>query len=139
MKQVIDGRVMGRPHQSLVFLGQVSRKEFGAVRKHPGTPVGDLHARENVRRIFVELILDGLAGIRSDRRDVDQADDPLVDTRGRDGGAAIRVPHEEDGAADAIERALDGGDVLHERVQAILDRDHFMPIGLQCGDHLAEA
>jgi hypothetical protein len=30
-------------------------------------PVRDLDARENVRRIFVELVLDGLARVRADR------------------------------------------------------------------------
>ena len=46
---------------------------------------------------------------------------------------------EEDRAADAVERALHRRHILFEGVQAILDRDHLVPVGLQRRDHLAEA
>jgi hypothetical protein len=71
---------------------------------------------EDVRRIFIELVLHGLAGVRGDRCDVDQADHALVDARGRDGGAAVGMAHENDGTADSVKRALHGSHVLFERV-----------------------
>jgi len=46
---------------------------------------------------------------------------------------------EKDGAADTIECALDGGQILFIGVQTILNGNHLVPIGLQCRDHLAEA
>src|SRR4030095_1163055 len=89
LEQIVDGRIMGGPNQLLVFLGEVSCEELGAIRKHPGTPIGDLDARKNIRRILVELVLYGLAGIRSDRCNVDEANHALVGPRARDGGSSI--------------------------------------------------
>jgi hypothetical protein len=101
--------------------------------------IRDLDARENIRWILVELVLYGLARIGGDRCDIDEARHTLIDSRGRDGGSAIGMTDEEDGAADAVERALHRRHVLFERVQAILNRDHLVPVGLQGRDHLAEA
>ena len=119
--------------------GEVASEELGAVREHPGPTVRDLNADEDVRRILVELVLHGLAGIRGDRGDVDEANDALVDARGGDGGAAIGMADEEDGAADTIERPLHRSHILLVGVQAVLDRDDFVPVRLQCRDYFAEA
>ena len=65
LEQIVDGRIMGCPHQLLLLLGEVSVEELSTVRKHPGAPVRDLDAREDIRRILVELLLYGFAYIRA--------------------------------------------------------------------------
>src|ERR1700758_1647441 len=130
---------MGGPDELLLCLGKVSAEKLSPVRKHPGAPVRDLDARKDIRGILVELLLYGLADIRGDRSDVDKAGHAIIDARGRNGSASVGMAHEDDRTADAVERALHGSYVLFERVEAILNCDHLMPIGLQCGDHLAEA
>jgi hypothetical protein len=139
VEQIEDGRIMRSPNELLLYRGEVSSEELGAVRQHPGAPVRDLHAREYIRWILVELVLHGFAGIRSDRCDIDEARHTLVDSRGRDGGSAIGMTDEKDRTADAVKRPLHRRHILVERVQAILNRDHLVPVGLQGRDHLAEA
>jgi hypothetical protein len=114
MEQVKCRRVVRGPDELLIFRGEVAGKELGAVRQHPGAPIGDLDAREYVRWEFVELVLHGLAGIWGNRRDVDEAHDAFVDARGSDGGAAIRMAHKKDRIADTIERALHGRHIVFE-------------------------
>src|SRR5258708_6139905 len=130
---------MGCPDELLFFLGKVSREKLSTVRKHPGAPVRDLDAREDIRRILVELLLYGLADIRGDRSDVDKAGHAIIDARGRYCSASVGMAHEDDRAADAVEGALHRSNVLFERVEAILNCDYLMPIRLQCGDDLAKA
>jgi hypothetical protein len=46
----------------------------------------------------------------------------------------------EDGwAANAPQGAFHRGHILRERVEAILDGDHVVPVGLQRGNYLVEA
>src|SRR3954466_8248557 len=103
LEQIIDGRIMGRPNQLLVCLGEIACEELGATRKHPGTPIRHLDARENVRGIFVELILYGFAGIRSDRCNVHQPDHALTRACACNGGPAVRMTDQEDRTTDTIE------------------------------------
>ena len=56
---------MGGPDELLLLLGKVSAEKLRTVRKHPGASVRDLDARENIRWILVELLLDGLADIQA--------------------------------------------------------------------------
>src|SRR5207247_8848666 len=63
----------------------------------------------------------------------------LIGSRSGDGSAAIGVAHEEDGAANAVQRPLHHSQVLFKRFQAVLNCDHLIAIRLQCGDDLAEA
>src|ERR1700722_14938920 len=114
MEQIGDGRIMGGPDELLLFLGKVSRKKLGAVRKHPGAPVRDFDASEDIRWILVELLLYGLADIRGNGPDVDEASHAIIDPRGRNGSAAVGMTHEDDGAPDAVERALHRSYVLFE-------------------------
>jgi hypothetical protein len=84
------------------------------------------------------LVLYGLARIRSDRCNVDETDHALVGARARDGGSAIRMADEKDRAANTIERALHRRQVLFEGVQAILNGDYLVPVGLQCWNDFVE-
>src|SRR5262245_57037991 len=102
LEQIGDGRIVGCPDELLFFLGKVSREKLSTVRKHPGAPVRNIDAREDIRRILIELLLDGLADVRSDRCDVDKAGHAIIDARGRNGSASVGVTHEDDRAADAI-------------------------------------
>src|SRR5213595_3070890 len=79
MEQIGDGRIMGCPDELLFFLGKVSCEKLSTVRKHPGAPVRDLDAREDIRRILVELLLYGLADIRGDHSDIDKAGHAIID------------------------------------------------------------
>jgi len=139
LEQVGDGRIMGCPDELLFFLGKVSREKLSTVRKHPGAPVRDFDAREDIRRILVKLLLYGFADIRGDRSDVNKSGHAIIDARGRNGSASVGMAHEEDRAADTVERALHRSDVPFKRVEAILNGDHLMPIRLQCGDDLAKS
>jgi hypothetical protein len=60
--------------------------------------------------------LHGLACVLGDRCDVARADHALIDARDRNGSATVGMAHEDDGTADAVERALYGSHVLFERV-----------------------
>ena len=132
-------REMCRPDEFLLLLGKVSAEKLSPVRKHPGVPVRDLDARKDIRGILVELVLYRLADIRRNRSNVDEAGHAIIDSRGRDGSAAIGVTDEENGAANAVERPLHHSHVLFERLQAVLNRNDLMAVRLQCGDDLAEA
>src|SRR6185369_13553580 len=107
---------MSCPNDLLLFLREVSTEEFRSIRKHPGTPIGDLDASEDVRGILVELILNRLASVRGNRCDVDEASYAIIHPRRRNGSAAVGMAHEDGGTAHAAERALHGGHVLLERV-----------------------
>ena len=97
---------MGGPDKLLLLLGKVSAEELSPVRKHPGSPVRDLDARKDIRRILVELVLYSLTYIRGNGCNVDEADYAIIDARSGNGGAAVGVSDEQNGAADSIERAL---------------------------------
>src|SRR6266849_7300786 len=131
-------RKMGGPDELLFSLRKVSAEKLSPVRKHPSVPVHDLHAREDIRGILVELVLYRLADIRGDCSNVDEAGYAIIDARGRNGSAAVGVPDEEDGAANAVERPLNHSHVLFKRFQTILNSDHLMPVCLQCGNDLVE-
>src|SRR5690242_15144837 len=122
---------MGGPDELLLLLGKVSAEKLSPVRKHPGEPVRDLDARKDIRGIFVELVLYSLANIRGDRSDVDKAGNAIIDARGRNGGAAVGVPDEENGAANTVECPLYHSHVLIKRFQTILNCNHLMPVRLQ--------
>jgi hypothetical protein len=59
------------------------------------------------------LVLYSLADIRGDRSDVDKAGHAIIDARGRNGSASVGMAHEDDRAADAVERALYRSHVLN--------------------------
>src|SRR4029077_16375909 len=132
-------REMCRPDKPLLFLGKISAEKLSPVRKHPGVPVRNLAAKKNIRWILFELILYCLSDIRRNRSDVDEPSHAIIDARSRDGSASIRVAHEENGAANAVERPPHHCQVLFKRFQAVLNCDHLIAIRLQCGDDLAEA
>src|SRR5439155_26646645 len=69
---------------------------------------------------------------------VDETDHALVGARARDGGSAIRMADEKDRAANTIECALHRRQVLFEGVQAVLNGDYLVPVGLQCWNDFVE-
>jgi hypothetical protein len=99
----------------------------------------DLDTAEDVRRVFVELILHGLAGVGGDRRDIDESGDAIVHARAGDCGAAVGMADEDHGAANTVERARHGREIFCVAVEPVLHGDHLIAICLQRGDHLGEA
>lgn len=81
---------MSGPHKLLLLRGKVSAEELGPIRKHPGIPISDLDAREDIRGIFIELVLNRLADIGRDRSDVDEARYSIIDSRSGDDAALTR-------------------------------------------------
>jgi hypothetical protein len=81
----------------------------------------------------------GLAGIVGDGGDVNQFLHAVIHSRGCDRGSAVRVTHEDRGAAHPPQRAFHCGHILRERVEAVLDGNHVVSVGLQCGNYLVEA
>jgi hypothetical protein len=73
-------REMRGPDELLLLLGEVSAEKLSATRKHPGVPVSDLNAREDIRGILVELVLNSLSDVRRHCSDVDEARDAIVDS-----------------------------------------------------------
>ena len=71
---------------------------------HPDAPVGDLDVAEQGRlgKLGYQARR-GLVGIRSDCRDVDQADDAVIDARAGDDRASVGVADEDGRAADLIQ------------------------------------
>ena len=121
VKRSATRREMCRPDELLLLLGKVSAEKLSPVRKHPGVPVRDLDARKDIRGILVELVLYRLADIRGDCSNVDEAGHAIIDSRGRDGSAAIGVADEENGAANAVERALNHSHVLFEMIPGCIE------------------
>src|SRR6476661_6285750 len=103
---------MRSPNQLLIRLGKVACEKLGATWKHPGTPICDLDAREDVRRMFVELVLHSLPRIRGDRRYVDKANNAIIGAGARDGRSAVGMTDEEDRASDTVERTLHRRQIL---------------------------
>jgi len=64
-------REMRRPDELLLLLGKISAEKLCATRKHSGVPVSDLDAREYIRGILVELVLNSLADVRRNGSNVD--------------------------------------------------------------------
>ena len=78
---------------------KVSRETLRAFRrKQPDAPVCDCNVGEYFRRVLVELALHSLAGIVGDGGDVNQSLYAVIDSRGGDDGATLRVPDENRGA-----------------------------------------
>jgi len=61
-----------------------------------------------------------------------------IGSGGRDESAAIRVPYEDDRAADPPQGVSYRGDIAGEGVEAELGSDHLVPLALKRGNHLAE-
>ena len=70
--------------------------------------------------------------------DVDQPSDAIIGSRGCNDGSPVRVADQYGRAADPPQPAPDGGDIALERVQAVLDRYHLVPLRLKRGDHLSK-
>jgi hypothetical protein len=68
--------------------------------------------------------------IVGDGGDVNQSLYAVIHSRGCDRGSAVRVTYEDGGAANPPQRAFHCGHVLRECIEAILDGDHLVPVGL---------
>src|SRR5579872_2412332 len=79
-EEVGHWREMRGPHELLLFLRKVSAEKLRATRKHPGVPVNDFNAREDIRRIFVELVLNSLSLGWRHCSDIDETSDAIIDS-----------------------------------------------------------
>src|SRR6266568_2054872 len=139
VEQVRWRRVMDRPDELLLLLGQVSREVLRAVRTHPDTSVRNFDVREDFRLgELVLLALRRFVVVGGEGGDVDQAGDAVVGSRRGDDGSAVGVADEDRRARDAPQRAPYGSDIAFECLQAVLGGHHLVPLRLQRGDDLAE-
>jgi len=94
------------------------------------------------RRRSAELALLRLRrfiGVRSERADINQADNAIVGSGAGDDASAVGVADQDDGAADPAHRCFHQGDVLCRCVEAVLRCNTLIPLSLKGNDQLAEA
>ena len=107
LEQVGFGDTLSRPNQLLLLLRKVSAEIFRSLRPQPDTPIYDFDLRKDIRPREVRLLcLRCFIGIRSERADVNQAGNAIVDYGASDDTSAIGVTDEDDGAADPANRCL---------------------------------
>jgi len=78
-------------------------------------------------------------GVRSERADINQADNAIVGSGTGDNASAVGVADENDWAADPAHRCFHQGDVLCRCVEAVLRCKTLIPLSLKGNDQLAEA
>jgi hypothetical protein len=78
-------------------------------------------------------------GVRSERADVNQPDNAIVDSGASDDASAVGVADEDNRAADPAYRYLHQGDVLCRCVEAVLRCNTLITLCLKGNDQLAEA
>jgi len=87
----------------------------------PDTSIHDFDVGEDVRLREVGLLcLRCLIGVRSERADVNQACNSIIDSGACDDGSAVGVADEDNRAADPADRCLHQGNVLCHCVEAVL-------------------
>src|SRR5215475_12406574 len=96
--------------------------------------------REDVcrRELLVEALGGGIGG-RCKWGAIDEGRNPRVRARRRNDRAAVRVPNENDWAADPLQSPFHVGHVLRVRVEPVLTRDHLVPLSEKGRDQFAEA
>jgi hypothetical protein len=108
VEEVRVWHALGRPNKFLFLLWQISREACDATWLQPHATIGDFDVAEDVcARKFILLALRRLVGIRRECADVDQADNALVGSCGRDDSSAVGMTNENGRAADTV-RALCG-------------------------------
>src|SRR3989441_653475 len=107
LEQVGFGDALGRPNELLLLLRKVSAEILRTFRTQPDTSINDFDVREDVGlRELGLLSLRRFIGVRSERADINQPDNAIVGSGTGDDASAVRVPDENDWAADPAHRCF---------------------------------
>ncbi len=95
------------------MLGQIAGKIIDAVREQPDAPILDVDVGEDrCPWEFGLLSLRCLVRIRSERADVNQADNAIVGSGAGDDASAVGVADKDNRAADPADGCFRQGDIL---------------------------
>src|SRR5947209_16213111 len=140
LEQVGFRDALGRPNELLLLLRKVSAEKLRALGTQPDTSIHDFDVGEDVGPRELGLLrLRRFIGVRSERTDVNQPDDAIVDSGAGDDASAVGMADEDNGAADPAYRCFHQGDVLCRCVEAVLRCNTLIPLRLKGNDQLAEA
>src|SRR5258708_37800747 len=107
LEQVGFGDALGRPNELLLLLRKVSAEILRARRTQPDTSIHDFDMGEDVGRRELGLLrLRCFIGVRSERADINQPDNPIVGSGAGDDASAVRMAYEDNGAADPAYRCF---------------------------------
>src|SRR6266404_5203834 len=116
------------------------QKYFVPFRTQPDTSIHDFDVGEDVGLRELGLLrLRRFISVRSQRADVNQPDNAVVDSGAGDDASAVGVADEDNGAADPAYRCSHQGDVLCCCVEAVLRCNTLITLCLKWNDQLAEA
>src|SRR5713101_7968447 len=140
LEQAGFGDALSRPNELLLLLRKISAEILRTFGTKPDTSIHDFDVGEDVCLREVRLLcLRCLIGVWSERADVNQPGNAIVDSGACDDASAVGVANEDDRAADPADRCLHQGDVLCRCVEAILRCNTLIPLRLKGTDQLAEA
>src|SRR4029077_7209210 len=140
IEQIGLGDALSRPNELLLLLRKISAEILRTFGTKPDTSIHDFDVGEDVCLREIRLLcLRCLIGVRSERADVNQPGNAIVDSGAGDDTSAVGVADEDDRAADPANRCLHQGDVLCCCVEAVLYCNTLIPLRLKGRDQLAKA
>src|SRR6266481_1084068 len=140
LEQVGFRDALGRPNELLLLLRKVSAEKLRALGTQPDSSIHDFDVGEDFGLRELGLLrLRRFISVRSERTDVNQPDDAIVDSGAGDDASAVGVADEDNGAADPAYRCSHQGDVLCCCVEAVLRCNTLITLCLKWNDQLAEA
>src|SRR6266478_3030586 len=140
LEQVGMGDALGRPNKLLLLLRKVSAEILRAFRTQPDTSIHDFDVGEDVGLREVGLLrLRRFISVRSERADVNQSNNAIVDSGAGDDASAVGVADEDNGATDPADCYFCHRDVLGRCVEAVLRCNTLITLRLKRDDQLAEA
>src|SRR5258707_10808169 len=140
VEQIGFGDALSRPNELLLLLRKISAEILRTFGTKPDTSIYDVDVGEHVCLREVRLLcLRCLIGVWSERADVNQPGNAIIDSGARDDASAVGVTYEDDRAADPADRCLHQGDILCRCVEAVLRCNTLIPLCLKWNDQLAKA
>src|SRR5271169_6626704 len=107
VEQIGLGDALSRPNKLLLLLRKISAEMLRTFGTKPDTSIHDFDVGEDVCLREVRLLcLRCLIGVWSERTDVNQPGNAIVDSGARDDGSAVGVADEDDRAADPADCRL---------------------------------
>jgi hypothetical protein len=101
LEQIGFGDTLSRPNELLLLLRKISAEILRAFRTKPDTSIYDFDVGEDISLREVRLLcLRGLIGVRSERADVHQPGNSIVDSGASDDGSTVGVADKDNRAAD---------------------------------------
>src|SRR5258706_11674470 len=121
LEQVRFGDPLSRPNELLLLLRKISAEMLRTFGTKPDTSIHDFDMGEDLCLREVSLLcLRCLIGVRSERADVNQSGNAIVDSGACDDASAVGVADENNRAADPADRCFHQSDVLCRCVEAVL-------------------